>query len=369
MNGEVAATLDVWRASCDDFEPPGKNLIALSPHVFLTPLRRTTTRISPRWRKVLVVALGIGLGAGALAYSARGVDRAGLAEAFGGVIWWWVAAAVFANIVNIVAQGWAWRIGLQAGGTGPVAIRHAIAATWVGKAGNQLLPGKVGEIARVALIRSHIAPERREVSRIAGSLVAQRAFCILATFVVIAVTASVMPLPVAIPGGRWAPLAVLLGTVATIAMLWVTKPFTFLRTGRSGRLHDMARAFASGAGLLRPSRAAAKALGFHLIGVVAQLAMLECLLRGFDVVAPPTAPLLIIALVGLVGAVPGAPGGAGLNQAALVAPLGAAYGVAPSSALAFALGLQATVAAVAAAGGLVAMLHHRRTCAMRAAFA
>ena len=256
--------------------------------------------------------LGILLGAGALVFSARGVDRIGLTEAFRHVSWWWVAAAVGANVVNIVAQGWAWRIGLQAGGTGRVATRHAIAATWLGKAGNQLLPGKVGEIARIAMIRSHIAPDRRQLSRIIGSVVAQRAFSFLATFVMVVIVASVAPLPIHVPGGRWAPAAALVAFVAIVTALCIARPFT--RSGgtvRSGRLRSMMTAFATGAGLLRPSRAAATALGAHLIAVSAQLTMLECLLRGFDVVAPPTAPLLIVALVGIVGAVPGAPGAPG----------------------------------------------------------
>ena len=313
--------------------------------------------------------LGILLGAGALVFSARGVDRTGLTQAFRHVSWWWVAVAVGANVVNIVAQGWAWRIGLEAGGTGRVATRHAVAATWLGRAGNQLLPGKVGEIARIAMIRSHIAPDRRQVSRIVGSVVAQRAFSALATFIIVVIVASVMPLPMHVPGGRWAPAAAFVILVAIIVALSIAKPFTRSGgTARSGRLRSMIMGFAGGAGLLRPSRAAATALGAHLIAVSAQLTMLECLLRGFDVGAPPTAPLLIVALVGIVGAVPGAPGGAGLNQAALVAPLGAVYGISATSALAFALGLQATLAVVAVAGGLVAMLAHRRGSALRAAF-
>ena len=57
------------------------------------------------------------------------------------------------------------------------------------------------------MIRSHIAPDRRQVSRIVGSVVAQRAFSALATFVMVVIVASVMPLPIHVPGGRWAPAA------------------------------------------------------------------------------------------------------------------------------------------------------------------
>jgi phosphatidyl-myo-inositol alpha-mannosyltransferase len=219
------------------------------------------------------------------------------------------------------------------------------------------------------MIRSHIAPDRRQVSRIVGSVVAQRAFSFLATFIIVVIVASLMPLPVDFPGGRWAPAAALVALVAIIAALSKAKPFArSAGTAPTGRFRSIMVGFAGGAGLLRPGRAAATALGAHLIAISAQLTMLECLLRGFDVVAPATAPLLIVALVAIVGAVPGTPGGAGLNQAALVTPLGAAYGISATSALAFALGLQAMLAAVAVAGGLVAILAHRRGRVLRAAF-
>lgn len=348
--------------------PDERIAIALSrtPHPSDTgPLWKKWT--SGRRRAVLISVAGVLLGALALRYSVQGVDSAGVAAAFRHVGWWWVGAAAVANILNISAQGWAWRIGLQAGGAGTVARRHAIAATWVGKAGNQLLPGKVGEIARIALIRTHLPPEGREISRVVGSVIAQRAFYLLATVIVIAMSTSMMTLPVTVPGGRWAPLVALAALGLAAAAIWRFAPRRRRRDRRAGRIGNMAASFAGGAGLLRPNRAGAAALGLHLLGVVAQLTMLECLLRGFGVATPPSAPLLIIALVGLVGAVPGAPGGAGLNQAALVAPLGAAYGVTASSALAFALGLQILVAVVAAAGGLVAMIHHRRTLVGRTA--
>lgn len=332
----------------------------------ISRLRRLAGRVPVRHRRWLGATAGVALGVAALVFAARGVDREGLASAFGQVGWWWIAAAAVANGGTIVAQGLAWRIGLEAGGMGPVRARHAIAATWIGKAGNQLLPGKVGEIARVAIIRGHVDPEHREVSRIVGSVVAQRAFNILATFIVVALSAAVLPLPVAIPGGRWAPALTLV--VVAVGVVLARRLRSRGPSGRGGVVRAAAGRFASGAALLRPDRRAAVALALHLGGLACQIAMMEFLLRGFAVAAPPTAPLLIIALVGIAGAVPGAPGGAGLNQAALVAPLGAAYGVAPETALAFALGLQATLGAVAVAGGLVALAHHRRARPLRAAF-
>ena len=319
-------------------------------------------------RRALAAIVGIAIGAAALVLAARGVDMGEMQRAFAGVQWWWVLAAALANAVNIVAQGAAWRIGLRAGGMGEVRTRHAVAATWIGKAGNQLLPGKVGELARIAVIRAHLPHDRRAISAIVGSVVAQRVFNIAATLIVVAATALTMPLPAAVPGGRWSAPAVIAGIALVAVVAGRSLRGASGAMGSSGGVVRRAvRGAVAGAGLLRPGKDAAVALGLHLVALGGQLMMMECLLRGFDVAAPITAPLLIIALVGIAGAVPGAPGGVGLNQAALVAPLGALYGVTPATALAFALGLQATLAAVAVVGGAVAGIHHQRTRRLHAA--
>jgi uncharacterized membrane protein YbhN (UPF0104 family) len=331
-------------------------------------MHRSVTGLSQRTRRLAGGALGLLVGAAALLLAVRGVDMAGLRTAFSRVQWWWVAAAAVANAVNIVAQGQAWKIGIRAGGMGEVRTRHAVAATWIGKAVNQLLPGKVGEVARIAVIRGHIAPDRRQVSRIVGSVLAQRVLNIVATLLVIAASTVVLPIPPAVPGGRWAAPAVLGALAAAAAAVVAVRRRRTAGTADGGAIRRNVRGAVEGAGLLRPGRQSAGALGLHLVAIAAQFAMMEFLLRGFAVSAPITAPLVIIALVGIAGAVPGAPGGAGLNQAALVAPLGAVYGVTPATALAFALGLQATLAAVAIAGGLVAGVHHHRSGGLRTAF-
>jgi uncharacterized membrane protein YbhN (UPF0104 family) len=323
----------------------------------ITRARRLWDAIPARVRTSVGVLAGLTLAAAALVFAGRGVDRDGLVAAFADVSWWWVAGAAVANVLTIVAQGHAWRLGLRAGGMGEVKARHAIAATWIGKAGNQVLPGKVGEVARVALIRSHLPADRREISRIVGSVVAQRVVLIVATFIVITLAATVLGMPAEIPGGRWAPpLALLVMGLAGVLASRRRAPGAERPTGR---VRAVVARFAAGAGLLRMDRLAASALGLHLVGLSSQIAMMHFLMRGFGVSAPPTAALLVIALVGIAGAVPAVPGGAGLNQAALVAPLGAIYGVAPDTALAFSLGLQATLAGVAVAGGLVVAARYR----------
>jgi uncharacterized membrane protein YbhN (UPF0104 family) len=319
----------------------------------------------PRWltspfvRRALVLTVGLTLASVALFWSAKGVSRQDLGLAFRGVHWWWIAGAALANTVHVVAQGWAWRIGLQAGGVGRVPLRHAVSATWIGKAGNQVLPGKVGELARVAIVRRHLPSPPGQLPRIIGTLVAQRAFAMVATLLAVVGAASALPIPIHVPGGRFAPLAALAAVAAAATVAQRAGVGERLLRVLPRRLRRVTEAMVSGASLLRPSPTAARALCLHLIALGAQLATIGFLLHAFGIAAPITAPLLLVTLVAVAGAIPGAPGGLGVNQIAIVAPLGASYGVPASAALAFSLGLQATVALVAVAGGVAALAHQK----------
>ncbi len=333
-----------------------------SPHSIIGPV---VLRVPSRWRSAhlvrrgLLFAFGVALAVVALLWSAKGVSGQNLGQAFQQASWAWILAAVAANALSVVAQGWAWRIGLRAGGVGDVPLRHAVSATWIGKAGNQLLPARVGEIARIAIVRRHVASEPGQLPRIIGSLVAQRAFAAIATFIAVVATTLSFPIPIAIPGGRFAPLAAFGGLIATTVLARRFGLGAHFRRVVPRRLRGLSDGLVSGAALIRPNRTAANALALHLFALVAQLSTMAFLLRAFDISTPITAPLMIVALVALAGAVPGVPGGLGVNQMFIVAPLGASYGVPASSALAFSLGLQATIAVVAIAGGLVALAHQR----------
>ncbi|MEW6582966.1 MAG: hypothetical protein AB1416_09415, partial [Actinomycetota bacterium] len=117
--------------------------------------------------------------------------------------------------------------------------------------------------------------------------------------------------------------------------------------------------FTEGAGLLRPGRPAFAALALQAVALLAQAATIASLLRAFGVAAPPEASLIVIALMAVAGVVAAAPGGLGVTQFAIVAPLGALYGVGADLAFAFSVGLQATIAGVALLGGAGALLHQR----------
>src|SRR6267142_808016 len=91
--------------------------------------------------------------------SGRGIALGDLAGSLGGADWRLAGLAAVAFMVQVLVQSAAWRIGMRAGGLGAVPLRHVVAATWIGKAGNALLPGQMGEVGRVLAVRRHIRRE------------------------------------------------------------------------------------------------------------------------------------------------------------------------------------------------------------------
>lgn len=292
-------------------------------------------------------------------FAARGVDPGKLGATFAGVRWNWVAAGAVATVIQIVMFGIAWRTGLRAAGVGDVALRHVIGATWIGRAGNAVLPARMGEVARVVVIRRHLSAQDGSIPRLAGTLIAQRILGSLATLIIVVLVAATMPLPVPLPNLSNVGAAVGIIVLLAIALRGRVRLGSRLKVIVPRRLRGLFGSVVDGAGILRLRGPAIASVGMHLVASVAQLTTVECLLRAFGVAAPASAPLVVVAMVALAGLLPTSPGGIGLAQAAIVAPLGTTYGVSADLALGFALGLQATVLLVAVSGGLLGLTHQR----------
>lgn len=312
-----------------------------------------------RRRRLIGVAVTLVLTVVSLWVASRGVDPSGLATTFRDVRWEWIVGGAVASAVQVLMFGIAWRTGLRAGGLGDVPLRHVIGATWIGKAGNAVLPARMGEVARVMILRRHVDRGTGTIPTIAGTLVAQRILNSLATLVIVLAVVATMPLPVHLPDLRWVVGAAAIAVLLAVVLRGRIRVSSRLAARIPRRLRAIWTAVVTGTGILRQPRLAAASIGMHLVAVTAQLTAVACLLHAFGVATPASAPLVVLAMVTLAGVLPTSPGGIGVTQAAIVVPLGTTYGVAADQALAFALGLQATIVLVAVTGGLIGLVHQR----------
>lgn len=279
------------------------------------------------------------------------MDPGALGAAFARAEPGWLLVAGLAYAAAHTASAMVWRVGLRRGGCA-VGARDVLVAHWVARGACEVVPGHLGEAARLAVIRRHPAAAAAGDLRVAGTMGAWKLLDGMVTFLVVMLAALVIPLPPGFGGARWVAGGLALGTaVAAVTMSRWDLPA--LAAGRRGRLGRLLRPLARGAGLLSCPRAMAAAAGLQLLFIALRVSSLAALLLAFGV--PGGAAPLVFTLMILTGYLAISPGGVGVREAALVPALVAAHGLTVDHAVAVSLGVQATSLVVSLAGCALAL--------------
>ena len=313
-------------------------------------------RCGPRVRAVAVGSrrrigsLAFLCGVGALLYW-HGPAWSDFKDAFTSVHWEWVAAAVGLNLLSIVARAIAWESVIKSAMPPPYPrSRLVFAAFCVGLLANAVLPGRVGELARVAVLTRRLDGRRQRAladarrarsSRIASST-SSRSRCSSSTCSITAEDSRT-------GRSRASPSCSSIGVGAVPVRVRERAAPRRRRgsrgSGRSKRVVTMARL---GLGVMRePDCRRGRDLGPDR-----RLALPA--LRGlggdaaFDVDHGVPAAALVLLLMNVATIVPLWPGNVGLVQVAVATPL-KQYGVAYARGIAFGFGLQAIEASVGSA--------------------
>jgi uncharacterized membrane protein YbhN (UPF0104 family) len=277
-------------------------------------------------------------------------DVGGFVDAFDEVRWRWVAVAAAINLVSIVSRAAAWRVVLAHALPPPAPRgRHVLSAYSVGMLGNAILPGRLGEAARTAVLARHLPRRKGAWVTVGGTVFAHRLLDVppLVALVVYVLIASRIP--------SWATTGIA-ATLAVGATLLVLAVLLARRgtpaphgLGRAAGLLALAR---EGLAVLRAPRPAALAALLQLLGWTAQLMVVAASMHAFGIDAPLEAAALVLLVMNAALAFPLWPGSVGVLQAAVALSL-LPYGAAYARGFAFGLGLQAIEASIGIAMGLV----------------
>jgi uncharacterized protein (TIRG00374 family) len=302
-----------------------------------------------RWLRLALV-LAVIAGSAALVWW-RGPDWGNVGDAFRAVSWSWIWAAVGLNLLSVLARSFAWRTVIDQSMPPPhPRYRFVFSAFCVGLLANAVLPGRIGEIARVGVLARHLPRGRGVWATLVGTVFAHRVFDLVAVIGLIAFVALTADIP------AWALTGVLVVVVACVLLLG----FSILGARRHhesvleglSRVRYLLTMARHGLGVMHAPFPAAVAIFFQCIGWALQLFAVYATMRGFRIDEPLAAAGLVLLLMNAATIVTLWPGNVGLLQAAVALPL-VGYGIAYAHGFAFGIGLQAIEVSVGVGVGLI----------------
>lgn len=302
------------------------------------------------WR---VAAAAVFLAAVVVLLLWHGPDLSAIGDAFTAVKWRWVVFAIALNLASVFARALAWRTVINQAipepHPDPVLVFSAFS---VGLFANAVLPGRIGELARVAVLTRKLPRRRGYWASLVGTVFAHRVFDLVPVVLLILFVVATAKIP------AWAitSLLVFVGIgFALFAFAWVSARTRQAQRSLDGlgaarRLVAMGR---EGLGVMRSPLGAGLAILFQIAGWLCQILAVWAAMRAFDIHESMAAAGLVLLLMNVATVFPLWPGNVGLVQVAIATPLAASYGVAYAHGVAYGFGLQAIEASVGVGVGLL----------------
>jgi len=305
-----------------------------------------------RTGRICLLAVPLALFAGLFVW--RFPDLGNIGNAFREVGWAWVVAAIGMNLLSVIVRSIAWHIVLNQALPPPhPKHRYVFSAFSIGLLGNAVLPGRVGEVARVAVLSRHVPNGRTTWAAILGSIFAHRMFDVVPTIglVIYVLVAAKIP-SWAVPGIE---IVLALGAVmllVSLALAWRHRRRGEIGADGIGRLRHLWRKALDGLRVFHSPGPVIGALFFQILGWTTQILAVYLAFKAFRIDAPMPAAGLVLLVVNVALAFPLWPGSVGLFQVATALAL-TNYGVAYQHGFAYGIGLQAIEASVGIGLGLL----------------
>ena len=305
-------------------------------------------RLNRPWVRVAASLALIALVVGLLWW--RGPDWSVVYHSFDFVHWRWIVAAVALNLASVVVRAAAWQLVIEQALPAPVpSFMRTFSAFCVGLLGNAVLPGRIGEIARVAVLRRRLRMRGTSVTLL-GTVFAHRLFDVIPVVLLVLYVLLTAKIP------NWAVPSLLL--FAAIGGVLFAFAMASARRHRAqgleglGRIRSLVLMARGGLQVMNRPLPALGAILLQVTGWVFQLFAVYAVMEAFSFDVHLPAAGLVLLLMNVATIFPLWPGNIGLLQAAVALPL-VQYGIAYSSGFAFGLVLQAVEVSVGVGVGLI----------------
>jgi len=325
---------------------------------------RTPNRLLELQRKPLVRVL---LGLLVLASIAgvlwwRRDSLASIGDAFRAVEWEWVVAAIALNLLSVVLRALAWTTVIHSAIEPPrPGVMLVFSAFSVGLFANALLPGRVGELARVAVLTRKMPGRKGAWAALVGTVFAHRVFDIIPVLLLVLYVVFAASIPTSARVSLFVVIGV--GVVLFLFAFVGARRNTRVAVEELGPVRRLVAMGRAGLGVMRSPLAAAGAIVLQIGGWTCQIFAVYTAMRAFDIHAPLAAAGVVLLLMNVVTIIPLWPGNVGLVQVAIASAL-VGYGVPYSTGVAFGFGLQAIEASVGIGVGILFLAREGLSLAM-----
>ncbi len=281
----------------------------------------------------------------------RGPEWNLVGDAFAAVRWEWVVVAIALNLFSVLVRAVAWTIVIRQAMPEPhPTFRLVFSAFSVGLFANAVLPGRIGELARVAVLTRKLPGREGAWASLLGTVFSHRLFDLVPSLLLVAYVL----LTAKVPHWAFTSLMIALGlgfALLTFGIASARRYHTSVldELGPVRRLVTMAR---HGLGVFHSPLPALAAAFCQCLGWLCQLLAVYSAMLAFNIHAPLPAAALVLVLMNIATLFPLWPGNIGLVQAAVALPL-ITYGVAKARGIAFGFGLQAIEASVGVGVGMI----------------
>jgi len=275
----------------------------------------------------------------------RGPDWSVVRDTFTVVRWPWVVSAVALNLLSVVVRSLAWNTVIRQAIAPPrPGFKLVFSAFSVGLFANAVLPGRVGEIGRAAVLARRLPGRKGVWATLIGTVFAHRMFDLFPTIGLVTWVVLGAKLP------HWALMTIIavLGIGLTLFAFAIVgareRPGNVLE-GQLGRVRSLVARARVGLAVMRQPLAAAAAATFQFLGWFCQLFAVFAAMHAFRIYQPLVAAALVLLMMNVVTVLPFWPGNIGLVQAAVAVSL-KQYGVDYGKGFAYGIGLQLIEASV-----------------------
>ena len=143
----------------------------------------------------------------------RGPDWSQVGDAFRLVEWMWVSMALGLNLLSVLIRAVSWQTVIKQALLPPTpSFPYVFSAFSVGLLANAVLPGRIGELARVAVLARRVPRDQGVTGRLLGTVFAHRLFDVVPALLLTAFVLATARIP------RWAVTSIEIVAVIGVAL-------------------------------------------------------------------------------------------------------------------------------------------------------